>query len=407
VLVVGVDVADGQPRTQAAAVVGCTAGGDGRRMLVELDRDVVLVRPDSLRVRANVVPATHGETVRQVLGSGDGRASFARFRPRRVPLTHVRSTTVPEGAVPELEVRVDGVRWEQVARLGAAGPHDRVYALRHDEDGDVDVVFGDGVHGARLPTGEENVTATYRVGIGAPGAVEAGQLSLLVRRPLGVRQVDNPAPACDWAPPEDLEQARTNAPLRVRTLDRAVSVADHEDVARAYAGVGPARADLLWDGRRELVVVTVLGTGASPVSPGLLSDLRTTLTAVRDPGTPLQVLGGELLQCSLTVAVRHDPAHERADVEARVIAALVTAFGPGARTFATPVTAAAALVVVRQVPGVRACTVPRLAPPLDHADAEVADGLLVAAPARWEDGAHAAQLLALDPAGIDVAEMTP
>ena len=405
VLVVGVGAEDGRPRAQVATVVGCTASADGLRMDVELDHDVVPVRPGSLRVRGNVVRASHGETVQQVLGSGDGRASFARFRPRRVPLTHLRSTTTPEGAVPELEVRVDGVLWERVTRLDTAGPHDRVHVLQHDEDGGVEVVFGDGVHGARLPTGEENVSATYRVGIGAPGAVGAGQLSLLVRRPLGVRQVDNPAPSHDWAPPEDLEQARVNAPVRVRTLDRAVSVADHEDVARGYAGVGPARADLLWDGRRELVVVTLLGTGASPVSSGLLTDVHTTLAAVRDPGTPLHVLSGEVLPFCLTVAVRHDPGHERGAVLARVVAALQETFGRAARTFATPVTAAAALVVVRQVPGVLACTLPRLVPPPDHRESEVSEGLLVAAPARWEDGPHPAQLLALDPKGVDVEEM--
>ncbi|MDP5181580.1 hypothetical protein QOZ88_02935 [Blastococcus sp. BMG 814] len=405
VLVVGVDAAEGQPQVQAATVTGCTPSGE-RRMRLELDRSVTGLRPDSVRVRGNVVPASHGETVRQVLGSGDGRVSFPCFRPRRAPLTHVRSTTTPEGAAPELEVRVDGVLWERVPRLDTAGPQDRVYVVRHDEDGGADVVFGDGLHGARLPTGEENVSATYRVGIGAPGAVGAGQLSLLVRRPLGVRQVENPAPAADWAPPEELEQARVNAPVRVRTLDRAVSVADHEDLARGYAGVGPARADLVWDGRRELVVVTLLGTDASAVSAGLRTDVHAALAAVRDPGTPLEVRAGQVLPFGLSVAVRHDPAHERAAVEDRVRAALTAAFGPAVRTFASPVSSAAVLVVVRQVPGVLACTVPRLEPPPDHEEARVAEGLLTAAPARWHGGVQAAQLLALDPDGLVIGEMT-
>lgn len=405
VLVVGVDASTGAARVQPATVVGCSTDPDGLRMHVQLDRPLVAVRPESVRVRGNVVRASHGETVRQVLGSGDGRASFPAFRPRRVPLTHVRSTTTPEGAVPELEVRVDGVRWERAPRLDTAGPHDRVYVLRHDEDGGVDVVFGDGRHGARLPTGEENVSATYRVGIGAPGAVDAGQLSLLVRRPLGVRQVGNPAPAADWAPPEDLEQARVNAPLRVRTLDRAVSVADHEDLARGYAGVGPARADLLWDGRRELVVVTLLGADASPVSLGLRADLHAALVAVRDPSTPLEVVAGDVLLFRLSVAVRHEPAHERAAVEDRVRAALLSAFGRASRTFAAPVSSAAALVTVRQVPGVLACTVPQLVPPSGAESAAVAEGLLAAEPARWVDGVRPAQLLALDPEHVAVGEM--
>ena len=49
------------------------------------------------------------------------------------------------------------------------------------------VQFGDGVTGARLPTGQENVRAIYRKGIGLEGLVKAEQLSLLMTRPLGVK----------------------------------------------------------------------------------------------------------------------------------------------------------------------------------------------------------------------------
>src|SRR5690606_22505188 len=123
------------------------------------------------------------------------------------------------------------------------------------------IVFGDGVHGAIPATGVENIEAVHRAGIGAEGDLRAGQLMLLVRRPLGVREVTNPAATVDWAPPEALEEARANAPQRVRTLDRAVSGADYADVARGYAGVGQAAADLVWDGRTSTVVVSVRGAG--------------------------------------------------------------------------------------------------------------------------------------------------
>ena len=41
------------------------------------------------------------------------------------------------------------------------------------------MIFGNGQQGARLPTGTENVKARYRTGIGRPGNVKAGQISLL------------------------------------------------------------------------------------------------------------------------------------------------------------------------------------------------------------------------------------
>jgi hypothetical protein len=51
--------------------------------------------------------------------------------------------------------------------------------------------FWNGKSGARLLTGQENASV-YRNGIGQPGDVKAGQITLLVTRPLGVKAVTNP-----------------------------------------------------------------------------------------------------------------------------------------------------------------------------------------------------------------------
>src|SRR5205823_3274833 len=79
-----------------------------------------------------------------------------------------------------------------------------------DDGGTTTVQFGDGNTGARLPMGRENVTATYRKGVGLPGLVKAGQLTLLMTRPLGVRGVTNPMPSSGAQDPQPLADARTN-----------------------------------------------------------------------------------------------------------------------------------------------------------------------------------------------------
>jgi predicted phage baseplate assembly protein len=244
-------------------------------------------------------------------------------------------------------------------------------------------------------TGSENVTATYRVGIGAPGAVRAGQLSLLPRRPLGIRGAVNPAAAHDWAPAEDIAHARVNAPLRIRTLDRAVSVADHADFAADFAGVALSRADAVWDGRETVVVVSVLGTAGGPVSEGLIGDLEDALAANRDAGTRFEVHRGTLVLFGVHVELTHDPAYERAAVELAVRAALAAEYAAPALPFATAVAASRVLVTVRSVPGVLACTMPRLM--VGGAEQDP----VVALPARSEDG----DLLAAQAAGLDAADV--
>ncbi|NYH90823.1 hypothetical protein [Actinopolymorpha rutila] len=436
VLVAGPDATTGQARSELRAVKACEALGTTGWMRLTLDAVLTYTYERSTAtVRANVATATHGETVRQVLGSGSA-TPFTEFGPRRTPLTYVRAAT-PDGAVAELEVRVDGVAWHEVADLGQAGPAQRAYVLRHTEDGQARITFGDGVHGSRVPTGVENVEATYRVGIGADGAVDAGQVSLLARRPLGIREVANPGPAHDWAPPEDLETARVNAPLRIRTLDRAVSVADHADFVRGFAGVGPARADLVWDGRQGVVLVSLLGVAGVDPSQALLDDVGRSLLAARDAGQHVLVRACDVVEFGLGVDLAHDPDHRRDDVLAAVRDALKVALGRAGQAIGAPVSSAQALAVIRSVAGVRACTLPDLqaAPdvsarrgfvrprrrraPSRHArgtartgatraaNAAVADRLL-AAPGRFEPGTGflPAQLLALDPARVTIGVMS-
>lgn len=416
-LVQGTDADSATPAVEVRTVVRSTADSAGTVMTVTLERSLSRrYLPGTLIVRGNVVAASHGETVEQVLGSGDGRAAFTRLGTRRGPLTYLRAATA-DGAADTLELRVDGVRWTEVPSLVEVGPHDRVYRLLNAEDGTALLLFGDGTHGARLPTGMENVTATYRVGIGADGAMQAGQLALLPRRPLGIREVSNPAPAHDWAPPEQLEDARRNAPLRVRTLDRAVSLSDHEDFARAFAGVGAARTDAVWDGRQILIVVSVTGSGASVPGEGLLADLGSALAAARDPGTSLLVVRGELLTFGVRVEVQPDPAYRWAAVQEAVAAALNHRFAAARQQFATAITASQVLVAVRDVPGVVACTLPRLLF-LDQAGPNAEDqglppdqaavAVLTALPARLDAGAvRPAQLPGLAPGMVEVGVMAP
>ena len=62
----------------------------------------------------------------------------------------------------KVELEVNGEVWRRVQTFDGTGPDDRVYVARTNEDGTTTLVFGDGKHGARLPTETDQVTATYR-----------------------------------------------------------------------------------------------------------------------------------------------------------------------------------------------------------------------------------------------------
>jgi predicted phage baseplate assembly protein len=367
----------------------------------------------SVRILGNVVAATHGETVLdEVLGSGDGAVPNQRFTLARKPLTHVRAGT-PRGVESTLEVRVDGVRWTEVPSLLPAGPRDRVLLLRLDEEARATVVTGDGLHGARLPTGLENVHARYRTGAGPEGDVDAGTLTLLAQRPLGIASVTNPVRASGGTAAETLADARTNAPLTVLTLDRVVSLRDHEDYARSVVGIGKARAVALWGRRAPFVHLTVAGPEGAPLAQDAVDRLRDALGTVRDPTRAVQVDRYEPKRFTVSVEVLTEPAHRPEAVHEAVQEALRTGFRADRRSFGQPVTASEVLATVQAVAGVDAARltelfVTRPAPPASPV-VEVIDALdaRLAPEAGEPDRVLPAELLLVDEDRITVTEMAP
>jgi len=182
---------------------------------------------ETLVIHGNVVKATHGETRLEPLGAGDGSQAWQAFALKQPPLTFVPAPT-PQGVESTLHVYVDNIEWHETDSLAGLRPADRRFITKTDDDAITTVIFGNGINGARLPTGLDNVNAIYRNGIGRGGNVKADQISLLQTKPLGVKSVINPLRASGGADKEDRDQARENAPLAVASLDRLVGLQDYQ-----------------------------------------------------------------------------------------------------------------------------------------------------------------------------------
>jgi predicted phage baseplate assembly protein len=335
-----------------------TAPGDSLRSTLLLVNELAYsYKRDSVTVYANVVPATQGESRTEVLGSGDGAKTGQSFPLRQVtqqaPLTYLPADN-PLGAQDTLTARVNGVAWNETGSLVWAGPADHSYVIGTGAGGQPSVTFGDGAHGARLPTGVENVTATYRIGAGASGDLPAGTISQLVSRPLGVSAVVNPVPATGGTDADGPADARATTPLRVLALDRLVSVRDYENFTRARAGMGKASARRLFDGEREVVHVTIAAAGDAPVDPGarLFTALEAALADFGDPHLPLRVAVRELLLIVLSASVKVLPDYSWDLVEPAARAVALDTFGFTRRELGQPAYLSEAVAAIQGVPGV-------------------------------------------------------
>jgi predicted phage baseplate assembly protein len=246
------------------------------------------------------------------------------------------------------------------------------------------------------------------------GDVDAGSLGLFQTRPPGVRSVTNPLAASGSAARETLDRARVNAPLKVLTLDRIVSLADYENFARAFAGIGKAQALALWAGDRHLVHLTVSGTNGAAVESAstLYGSLVGAIAQARDPVQRVVVASYQPLFFNLEAAVLVDqPRYVFANVLAAVSQALNNAFSFETRAFAQPATAAEVTSVIQSVPGVIASELVSLFTVTVRDGEKSVIGLrpvLSASSARLLGGSILpAELLLINPAGITLTEMQP
>ncbi|QTA89087.1 CHP02243 [Desulfonema magnum] len=303
----------------------------------------------TLSINANVVLATHGETIdNEVLGSGDATVTNQRFMLKRKPLTYI----IAEKST--LEIWVNGVRWNETASLYDSDENSKTYMVRIDESGNAVVIFGDGKHGARLPSGEENITATYRIGLGSEDMPEANSLILLTAPPLGILKVSNPVPATGGADPENHEQTRIRLPLIEAPHDRIVSLGDYENFAATFPGVAKAQATRFRVKNRFLVHITLAGEKGREI-PNNSKIAQTLFDAIKNRhiyGQAVKLQSYKPLRFGLEADIFFDTNHREEKVEERVRAALLDAFSFENQKFGQKVTKSDAVPVIQNTPGV-------------------------------------------------------
>jgi predicted phage baseplate assembly protein len=272
-----------------------------------------------LNVLFNLLPVSRGKTVaNETLGSGDATVGGQEFALQKSPLTYLAGSSASgDGYGSTLHVFVNDVEWQEARGFFRQPRNAQVYVLREDEDGKTHVQFGDGINGARLPSGNGNVVATYRFGSGAD-VPASGALTVLPKPLPNLKAVRNPAPPAGGSDPDSPARIRTLAPRSVLTFGRAVSAQDYQTIAAQTPGVARARAYWSFDTARQRTgVVVYVGD-----TPGAATAARRALAGAADPNRPVQVLQAVPIRIQLGVSIRGDARFAAEPVRTAVRAAL-------------------------------------------------------------------------------------
>jgi hypothetical protein len=313
-------------------------------------------------VNANVGPATGGGSVTELLGNGSAATPNQAFTLKQSPLTYTQAAT-PSGSASTLEVTVNGAAWELVPTLYQQAPNAQVFTAINASNGSALVQFGDGIEGATVPTGQNNILANYRVGIGSAGNVAAGTITTLVDRPVSVSGVTNPMPATGGQDPQTVAGIQTYAPLSVQTLGRAVSITDYQNFAATFAGISKASALWIPNGVYRGVFITAAGVnGASIANTQTQINLTNELLAYGNPQIAVYVQSFYETIFSVRAAIAYDPAYQITAVNNAVMAALLSTYSFAARDFGQGVSADEIATLIQGVAGVIGVNVTHLKP---------------------------------------------
>ena len=305
--------------------VDVTAHGDGTLSLTATaatPSSFLLTVP--LRLLVDLVQVSRGKTVAaEALGTGDASIPGQTFTLKNAPLTYLAS-----GAefVSTLRVAVDGIYWTEAKTFYDQPPDGTIFVVTQDADGKSLVRFGDGVNGARLPSGSR-VVATYRYGAGA-ALPPPTRLTTILKPQQNLSSIRNPVGVRGGADAEQPRDVRDDAPKSVLTFGRAISGDDYETVAALAPSVARSRAYWTWDTAQQCCVVKVyVGDDA-----GAAASARSALAGAEDPNRPVTVAQAMpiavVVGCTLLVL----PDRVSADVVAAATAALEDFFGPTSMT---------------------------------------------------------------------------
>ncbi len=287
---------------------------------IALDQPIASSLAAVVTAWGNVAKVSRGETVaNELLGSGDPLVASPSFTLKKKPLTYFNApgSADPTHTTSTLVVRVDDVAWREVPSFFGIGPDERVFIVREGDDGSSTITFGDGVRGALLPAGRDNVVASYRYGAGS-ASPPAGSITQLASAVAGLSSVVHPVPATGGGDADPPSKLRSLAPRSALILGRAVSIEDMQAVALAQPGVIAATADWAWDkgAQRAVVRVAYIGEATEPA-------VRSALRAVSDPTVPITCIRAAAHPMDLAIDVEVDARYVPAKVAAAVRQALL------------------------------------------------------------------------------------
>jgi hypothetical protein len=294
------------------------------------------------------VYATQGVTVTEevVTFSSTGEAN---------QVYQLKNSPVIESTV---AVTVDYVAYERTQYLIDFPGSTPAFTVFTDADDISYVQFGDNIGGKIPPLGKV-IRATYRVGGGEEGNVSAGALTELLNINESGLSVTNAAAAGGGADAETTDSIKVNAPISLKSLNRAVSLNDYSSLALQVSGIAKANAKA--ETYSSVVLYMALfgdrGVEADNVTPtytfNILKKIVATYLQGKAPAnTSLTIAPPSYVPIDITLDLTVLPQYRQLNVKSAVLGALAEILTFDNVLFSDRISLQYLMRVIANVPGV-------------------------------------------------------
>jgi Baseplate J-like protein len=278
------------------------------------------------------VKATQGETVsNEIIGVSDGTPNQTY---------QLVNTSVINDSI---QITINGVSYQKVENLIDSNSYDPAFSVITNAEGITYIIFGDSVSG-RIPPNGLQIYATYRVGGGTIGNIASNTIKYLIKVPGGsipagvtVTNQDistsGDGAATGGADTESTDSIRINAPLSVRSINRAVSLADYAYLAVQVSGVSKAiaTADVYTSVTLYFAPAGDPGVASDNVTPtsvfnNLVPKVLAYLVDKAPANTSITFQPPKYVGVNLTIAITVAPKYKQSSVLSSVKSALNSLF---------------------------------------------------------------------------------
>lgn len=224
--------------------------------------------------------------------------------------------------------------WERVSNFIDSDISSKQYMIEVTETDQVKVLFGSGYSGMIPPIYDNGISANYRIGGGNIGNVSLESITEIPSKPAVIIDTMNVEQVQVGSDKETIEEARIHAPLSLKTLWRAVTLEDYENLLLQEYPHDISKVKAIAEEDRYTVSLYVLSKNQETDLPeNLKTKFLEFLDERKEIGYNLQMYPPTYSNVTLTVNVTTNKAYKNDVVKNMVKDYITNKYAKGSMNF--------------------------------------------------------------------------